>query len=141
MASRPRVIGYVVNNIEEAPDAELAASVSGVTVKNVGRDVDSCRALLAEIERPDRDCPIVLVSPTMDGHYLINSKELQERLIGLGQVVQGALADMVDRKRMMFVMTIWLAIAAGGVDAHGSRLDLAANAVAPAIRFQAARGG
>ena len=27
----------------------------------------------------------------------------------------GALADMVDRKRMMFVMTIWLAIAAGGL--------------------------
>ena len=27
----------------------------------------------------------------------------------------GALADMVDRKRMMFVMTIWLAIAAGAL--------------------------
>jgi MFS family permease len=27
----------------------------------------------------------------------------------------GALADMVDRKRMMFVMTIWLAVAAGGL--------------------------
>ena len=27
----------------------------------------------------------------------------------------GALADMIDRKRMMFVMTIWLAIAAGGL--------------------------
>jgi MFS family permease len=27
----------------------------------------------------------------------------------------GALADMVDRKRMMFFMTIWLAIAAGGL--------------------------
>jgi MFS family permease len=27
----------------------------------------------------------------------------------------GALADMVDRKRMMFVMTVWLAIAAGGL--------------------------
>src|ERR1700738_1724694 len=31
----------------------------------------------------------------------------------------GALADMVDRKRMMFVMTIWLAIAAGGVAVCG----------------------
>src|SRR5215468_6310815 len=27
----------------------------------------------------------------------------------------GALADMVDRKRMMFVMTIWLGLAAGGL--------------------------
>ena len=31
----------------------------------------------------------------------------------------GALADMVDRKRMMFVMTIWLAIAAGGLALFG----------------------
>ena len=31
----------------------------------------------------------------------------------------GALADMVDRKRMMFVMTIWLGIAAGGLAFFG----------------------
>jgi MFS family permease len=31
----------------------------------------------------------------------------------------GALADMVDRKRMMFIMTIWLAIAAGGLAIFG----------------------
>jgi MFS family permease len=31
----------------------------------------------------------------------------------------GALADMVDRKKMMFTMTIWLAIAAGGLAIFG----------------------
>src|SRR6516162_8056315 len=31
----------------------------------------------------------------------------------------GALADMVDRKRMMFVMTVWLALAAGGLAVSG----------------------
>jgi len=31
----------------------------------------------------------------------------------------GALADMVDRKRMMFIMTVWLAIAAGGLALTG----------------------
>lgn len=31
----------------------------------------------------------------------------------------GALADMIDRKRMMFVMTIWLGIAAGGLAIFG----------------------
>ncbi len=31
----------------------------------------------------------------------------------------GALADMVDRKRMIFVMTVWLAIAAGGLALTG----------------------
>src|SRR5260370_15286091 len=34
-------------------------------------------------------------------------------------VPAGALADMVDRKRMMFVMTAWLAIAAGGLALTG----------------------
>ena len=31
----------------------------------------------------------------------------------------GALADMIDRKRMMLVMTIWLAVAAGGLALFG----------------------
>ncbi len=90
MASRPRVIGYVVNNVEQADDAEFAAPASGVGVKAVGQDSDSYHALLAEIERRDRDSPIVLVSPTRDGEYLFNVIDLQEKLVGLGQVVQVA---------------------------------------------------
>ena len=31
----------------------------------------------------------------------------------------GALADMIDRKRMMFFMTVWLGIAAGGLALFG----------------------
>jgi hypothetical protein len=88
MASRPRVIAYVVNNVQQADDAEFAASVSGVTVKAVGQDRDSYRGLLAEIERRDRDCPIILISPTSDGEYLFNITDLQQKLVGLGQVVQ-----------------------------------------------------
>lgn len=88
MASRPRIIGYVVNNVQQADDAEFAVSVSGVAVKAVGEDRDSYRGLLAEIERRDRDCPIVLVSPTRDGEYLFNVTDLQQKLVGLGQVVQ-----------------------------------------------------
>lgn len=88
MASRPRVIGYVVNNIQQAVDAEFAASVSGVSVKAVGADRDSYHGLVAEIEGRDRDCPIVLVSPTWDGEYLFNVMDLQQKLVGLGQVVQ-----------------------------------------------------
>lgn len=88
MASRPRVIGYVVNNVQQAADADFAVAVCGVAVKVVGDDRDSYRALLAEIERRDRDCPIVLVSPTRDGEYLLNVTDLQQKLVGLGQVVQ-----------------------------------------------------
>ncbi|MDE3164999.1 MAG: hypothetical protein KGN36_04260 [Acidobacteriota bacterium] len=88
MASRPRVIGYVVNNVQKSEDAEFALSLSAVEAKVVGEDKDSYEALLADIERQDRDCPIVLVSPTRDGEYLVNVADLQQRLIGLGQVVQ-----------------------------------------------------
>ena len=88
MASQPRVIRYVVNNIQKADDAEFAVSVPGLNIKAVGLDRDSYRGLLVEIERRDRDSPIVLVSPTRDGEYLVNTAELQPRLIGLAQVVQ-----------------------------------------------------
>ena len=91
MASRPRVIGYVVNNVQQADDAEFAGSVSGVVVKPVGEDRDSYRALLVEIEWRNRDCPIVLVSPTREGDYLFNLTDLQQKLLGLGQVVQVSL--------------------------------------------------
>jgi hypothetical protein len=82
------MIRYVVNNVQQATDADFAGSVQGVAVKTVGQDRDSYRGLLAEIERRDRDGPIVLVSPTRDGEYLLNATHLQQTLIGLAQVVQ-----------------------------------------------------
>jgi len=88
MASRPRVIGYVVHNIQQAHDAEFAASATGVAVKTVGEDRDSYHRLFAEIERRSRDYPLVLVSPTRDSEYLFNLLDLQQKLVGLGQVVQ-----------------------------------------------------
>ena len=87
-ASQPRVIRYAMANIRQAENVELAPSVSGVTVRSVGQDRDTYRGLLAEIERKDRDSAIVLVSPTRHGEYLINATELQQRLLGLAQVVQ-----------------------------------------------------
>lgn len=88
MASRPRVIGYIVNNIQHAADAYFAPSVDAIEVKSVGEDLDSYRALNEEIGRRDRKCALVIVSPTRDGEYLLNVTDLQEKLIGLGQVVQ-----------------------------------------------------
>ena len=88
MASRPRVIAYIANNIQNAREASFAPSVDAVEVKVIGTDLDSYRALQAEIQHPDRVCPLVLVSPTGQGDYLLNVADLQEKLIGLGQVVQ-----------------------------------------------------
>lgn len=87
-ASQPRIVRYVVNNVRNSDTAEFATSVPGWISKTVGQDIDSYRGLVADIERRDRDYPIVLVSPTTDGEYLLNVAHLQETLFGLAQVVQ-----------------------------------------------------
>ena len=90
-ASQPRLIRYVVSNIQHIEGAGFAASVPGVEVKTVGEDTDSYHGLLAEIERHGREGPIVIVSPTKDGEYLLHPADLQQKLIGLAQVVKVSL--------------------------------------------------
>lgn len=105
-ASQPRLIRYVVNNVRQSMGASLGGAVAGVDIKRVGESVDSYRALLAEIERPERAFPIVLVSPTRDGEYLVGAQDLQERLVGLAQVVEVSrdfnsydMADVLGQQR------------------------------------------
>ena len=87
-ASQPRVIRYLVNSIKAAENVDFATSVPGLLLKTVGQDSDSYRGLLADIEHQNRDYPIVLVSCTTGGEYLIEADRLQETLFGLAQVVQ-----------------------------------------------------
>lgn len=86
--SQPRVIRYIINNIEDSPSAKLAPHSHGTTLKTVGPKADSYRALFVDIERRDRRYPIVLVSPDRDGNYHVNANHLQQILVGLAQVVQ-----------------------------------------------------
>lgn len=87
-ASRPRVIGYVLDNVSNAKDARIADDVPGVTIKRIGNDPSDYAAFKAEVERGDRDYPLVLVSPTVEGKYLFNIQRLQDALFGLAQVVE-----------------------------------------------------
>jgi hypothetical protein len=87
-ASRPRLIRYLIGNLKDGVDARFSIDTPGVILKEVGADRDSYRGLLAEIDRKERDYPVVLVSPDQDGEYLINPFHLQEALLGLAQVVQ-----------------------------------------------------
>lgn len=87
-ATRPRLIRYLLDNLESAVDARLVAGTPGVDLKVVGADRDSYRGLLADIERSERDYPIVLVSPDHEDAYLIGPPHLQGALLGLAQVVQ-----------------------------------------------------
>lgn len=88
VASRPRVVVYAGNNIQNTENASYSPTTPGVGLKTVGHDVDTYRGLHFEIERRDRNYPIVLVSPTVDGEYLIAPQDLQDDLVGLAQVVQ-----------------------------------------------------
>lgn len=109
-ASQPRVIQYILANVASNRwDAAVAEALPGQVLKTVGEDRDSYRALLYEIERPNRDAAIVLVSTTREGDYLIDPSALQRTLIGLAQVVQvlpdsdtWELAEVVGRRRSAF---------------------------------------
>lgn len=87
-ASRPRLIRYLIENLDSGVDARLSADTPGINLKVVGKDRDSYRGLLADIERRERDYPIVLVSPDRQGAYLVGARHLQDALLGLAQVVQ-----------------------------------------------------
>ncbi|WP_147328313.1 hypothetical protein [Duganella sp. BJB475] len=91
-AARPRVIGYVLRNLESRQNTRLALDVPGLQVKIVGNHPSDYLALLAEIERNDRDYALVLVGPGKDGNYLMPTIKLQEALLGLAQVVEVSVA-------------------------------------------------
>ena len=109
-ASQPRVIQYILTNVASNRwDAAFAEALPGQILRTVGQDRDSYRALLYEIERPNRDAAIVLVSTTREGDYLVNPPALQRTLIGLAQVVQvlpgsdtWELAEVIGRRRSAF---------------------------------------
>lgn len=88
--SRPRLIRYLVTAIPKSKDVRFWPETIGLSVKNVGDDPLSYRALRAEIDRSDRDCPLILVSPHPDQGYLVDPTGLQDAVIGLAQVVQVA---------------------------------------------------
>lgn len=101
-ASRPRLIGYVLDNIEQAEDAEVDPATPGRMSKHIGHSTDDYRALLEEIQNPKRDFPLVLVSPRREGGYLINPDHLQNQLFGLAQVVE--VVDKFDSYEMEEVL-------------------------------------
>ncbi len=85
-ASSPRIIRYFRNNIANS-ESHVAIGVPGLSLKNVGQDLESYRALQFDIERKNRDYPILIVSPKRTGQYLVECENLQEQLFGLAQVV------------------------------------------------------
>lgn len=86
-ATSPRIIRYFRTNIEKS-QSHVALGVPGLAVKQVGADEESYRALRFDIERHNRDYPIVIVSPNRADQYAVDCGRLQEQLFGLAQVVK-----------------------------------------------------
>lgn len=80
--TRPLLIRYISKN------SKLSDNAIGLSFKNVSGNTDAYRGLLFDVERVDRDYPIVLVSPDGEGKYPVEVPEIQEQLIGLAQVVK-----------------------------------------------------
>lgn len=81
-SSRPKVIKYLQRN------CNVSLSTTGISVKNISNSEEDLKALLSEIERNERNYPLVLVSSEFDGRPVVNLRSLQEQLIGLAQVVE-----------------------------------------------------
>lgn len=90
MASKPRVMRYVIKNIRNSKNAHFDERLIGTSIKKIGEDDQFYHDLLLEIERTDRHYPLVLVSPNRNGKYLVNSDRLQDELVGLAQVIRVA---------------------------------------------------
>ncbi len=86
-ASRPRVVRFIFDNVQNETDVRFAPGSIGSVVKWVGKDTDSYRGLLADINNGARSYPLVLVSPDNEGKYSVDPKKLQGTLFGLAQVV------------------------------------------------------
>ena len=86
-ASRPRVVRFVFDNVENEADVRFSPETIGSTPRWIGESLDSYRGLLADIEAIDRRYPIVVVSPNNDGTYVVDPTRLQKTLFGLAQVV------------------------------------------------------
>lgn len=86
-AARPRVVGYILKNLAGS-GAKLSNGVPGAQVKRLDGKPHDYYAFMAEIERENRDYPLVLVAPCKDSNYMVNTAKLQEALFGLAQVIE-----------------------------------------------------
>lgn len=99
--TRPRLVEQLINTC--IPSGQTP----GLYVKELNEE--SAPAFLREIERDERDYPIVLISPTRDGEYTVAPERLRSILVGLADVVDVPsyantfiIADIIGRRYVVF---------------------------------------
>lgn len=99
--TRPKLVEQLIkacNPVGQTP---------GLVVKQLNEE--SSTAFLREVERGERDHPIVVISPVRDGAYPVEPERLRSILIGLADVVEVpasadtfAIEEVVSRRYMAF---------------------------------------
>jgi hypothetical protein len=81
--TRPKLVSFLLKNANLNPTTTV-----GLHVQKIKNNIDDFRALGIEIERSERNYPLVFVSNCKkDNQPLVDPKKLQEQLVGLAQVV------------------------------------------------------
>lgn len=81
--TRPKLVSFLLKNTSLNPKTTV-----GLRVQKIKNNVDDFKALSFEIERSERNYPLVFVSNCKkDNQPLVDPKKLQEQLVGLAQVV------------------------------------------------------
>ncbi|WP_230945981.1 hypothetical protein [Burkholderia territorii] len=80
--TRPRIVLDVVTQCQPV------GTTPGLKIKQLNEN--SAAAFLAEVEREDRGCPIVVISARKDGTYLVQPERIRSLLVGIADVVQVA---------------------------------------------------
>lgn len=81
--TRPKLVSFLLKNATLNPKTTV-----GLRVQKIKNNLDDFKALSFEIERPERNYPLVFVSSCKnDNKPLVDPEKLQEQLVGLAQVV------------------------------------------------------
>jgi hypothetical protein len=77
--TRPRLVADLVE------ECSPSAKTPGVKIKIL--DEISATAFLVEVEHEERTCPLVVVSPSRNGSYMVTPARLRSLLVGIADVV------------------------------------------------------
>lgn len=80
--TRPLLVSFLASN------GTMDTDTIGLNVRNVTNSTNDFKALSNEVERTDRNFPLVIVSSDEAGDELAESSRLQEQLLGLAQVIR-----------------------------------------------------
>ena len=97
--TRPKLVSFLLKNANLNPKNTV-----GLRVQKIKNNLDDFKALSFEVERSERNYPLVFVSSCKkDNQPLVDPKRLQEQLVGLAQVVYSE--EKIDSWELEGVLT------------------------------------